>query len=108
MEKVDNVTIVLVPGEALASGNSKEFTRDIDLALSVNPRVVFDLKQLQFVDKSGMEAMLSCLIYMTSLGGDLKLCHLSKPVRMLFETAHLHKVFEIFTTREEAVRSFNN
>ncbi len=108
MEKMGDVTVILVPREALAAGNSKEFTRDIDLALSVNPRVVFDLKQLQVVDRSGLEAMISCLIYMTSVGGDLKLCQLSGPVRALFETAHLHRVFDIFNTREEAVSSFHN
>ncbi|MBI3736649.1 STAS domain-containing protein, partial [Candidatus Sumerlaeota bacterium] len=58
------------------------------------------------LDSSGLGAILSCLRKLNSVGGDLKLCAMSKPVHTLFELVRMHKIFEIFPTRDEAVRSF--
>ena len=108
MKKFGNVTVVLLPGGALEADNSTEFERDIELALRVSPRVVFDLSQLQFVDRSGLGAILFCLLQLKASGGDLKLCETSQAVSSLLETAQLHKILDIFKTREEAVGAFQN
>ena len=39
-------------------------------------------------------------------GGDLKLCAMSKQVRAVFELVRMHRIFEIYPTKEEAVRAF--
>ena len=38
--------------------------------------------------------------------GDLKLCGMSKQVRALFELVRMHRIFDIYGTREEAVHAF--
>jgi len=106
MKKIGNVTVVLLPGGALEAANSTEFERNIELALRVSKQVVFDLSQLQFVDRSGLRAIFSCLMRLKASGGDLKLCATSHAVGSLLEVAQLHKMLEIFKTREEAVRAF--
>ena len=68
--------------------------------------MVLDLSRLRFVDSSGMGAMLSCLRQLSAKGGDLKLCGMSKQVRGLFELVRMHRIFEIYGTREEAVHAF--
>lgn len=68
-------------------------------------RAVLDMSQLQFVDSSGLGAILSCLRELNKRDGDLSLCGLTKPVRTLFELVRMHRVFEIFNTREEAIRA---
>ena len=69
-------------------------------------QVIFDLHHLQFIDSSGLGALLSILRHLTAQGGDLKIAELNKPVRAVFELVSMHKIFEIYQTKEDALRSF--
>jgi len=68
--------------------------------------VILDLSEVQFVDSSGCGAILGYLRQLNSAGGDLKLCTVSKPVRSLFELVRLHRILDIFNTRDEAAKSY--
>ena len=104
-EQVADVTIVVLPGEQLDAGNAKEFKRDIAAVLEPCCKVVFDLRQLRFVDSSGLGAILSCLRQLNAKGGELKLCEMTKPVRALFELVRMHKIFDIYGTKAEALQA---
>jgi anti-sigma B factor antagonist len=80
--------------------------RDMAPILEANTKMVVDLSRMRFIDSPGMGAMLSCLRQMSSKGGDLKLCGMSKQVRGAFELVRMHRIFDIFGTRDEAVRAF--
>jgi anti-sigma B factor antagonist len=69
---------------------------------------VIDLSRLRFVDSSGLGAFISCLRKLNAKGGDLKLCGMSKQVRAVFELVRMHRIFDIFGTREEALRAFQS
>ena len=62
-------------------------------------KVVFDLRELRFVDSSGLGAILSCLRQLNGKGGELKLCGMTKPVRALFELVRMHKIFDIYVDK---------
>ena len=105
-ETIGDVTVVVLPGDQLDAGNAKEFKRDIAPLLEPCGKVVFDLCELRFVDSSGLGAILSCLRQLNAKGGDLKLCAMSKPVRALFELVRMHKIFDIYVTKQDALRAF--
>lgn len=71
-------------------------------------RVVLDIGTLQFIDSSGLGSLLSILRHLNSLQGDLKLAHMTEPVRAMFEIVRMHKLFEIFASTEEAIDSFQH
>ena len=96
---------MVLPGEQLDAGNAKEFKRDIAAVLEPCSKVVFDLRQLRFVDSSGLGAILSCLRQLNAKGGELKLCEMTKPVRALFELVRMHKIFDIYVTKGEALQA---
>jgi anti-sigma B factor antagonist len=104
-EKIGDVTVVVLPGDQLDAGNAKEFKRDIAPVLEPCSKVVFDLHELRFVDSSGLGAILSCLRQLNGKGGDLKLCEMTRPVRALFELVRMHKIFDIYATRNDAVHA---
>jgi anti-sigma B factor antagonist len=107
VETIDGVTVVELHGEYLDASIAEEFKRDIAPVLEeANSKVVFDMSQLQFVDSAGIGAILSCRRRLSAAGGDLKLCAVSKPVRGAFEITRMHRLFDIFDTQEEAIRSF--
>lgn len=104
-EKVENFTILTIAGEHLDASNAKEFKRDVAAILEEGSKAILDMSQLQFVDSSGLGAILSCLRHLNKQQGDLYLCSMTKPVRTLFELVRMHRVFQIFNTREEALRA---
>lgn len=106
VDRQDKVAIAEIPVEELDASNAGELKRDMAPILEANTRLVIDLTRLRFVDSSGLGAMLSCLRHVSAKGGDLKLCGLSRQVRAAFELVRMHRIFDIFTTREEAVRAF--
>ena len=108
VEKSDGIAIVRLNRENLDAGNEKEFKREVHPALESNSKIVFDMTGVRFVDSAGLGALLSCLRQLNAAGGDLKLCEMAKHIRALFELARMHRVFEIFNTRDEAVLSFRH
>jgi anti-sigma B factor antagonist len=107
IDKVDDVAIAVIPVDELDASNASDLKRNIAPVLEANTKVVIDLSHLQFVDSSGLGAMLSCLRQLSSKGGDLKLCGMTRQVRVIFELVRMHRIFDIFSTKEEAVRAFH-
>jgi len=65
VEKVGDVSVIKVPGRSLEASNVEEFKQDILPILNESGRVVLDIKNLDFVDSSGLGAFLSCLRTLT-------------------------------------------
>ena len=108
VDKIGSIGVATVPVDELDASNAGEFKRDIAPVLEDNTRLVLDLSRLRFVDSSGLGAMLSCLRQLGAKGGDLKLCGMSKQVRGLFELVRMHRIFDIYGTKEEAVHAFKH
>jgi len=106
VDQVRDVAVVVVPVEELDASNVAEFRRDIAPILQAHTELVVDLCRLRFVDSSGLGAMLSCLRQLSAKGGDLKLCGMAQPVRTVFELVRMHRIFDIYSTQEDAVRAF--
>ena len=106
IDKIGDVTAVAVPVDELDASNASELKRDIAPVLETNTKVVLDLSGVRFMDSSGLGAMLSCLRLLTAKKGELKLCGMSKQVRGAFELVRLHRIFEIYPSKAEAVLAF--
>jgi anti-sigma B factor antagonist len=105
VENFGVVTIATLHRDELDAGNVQDFKRDI---AADNRNLILDLSHLRFIDSSGLGAMLSCLRQLNATGGDLKLCGMSKAVRAVFELVRMHRIFDIYDTREQAVSAFQH
>jgi anti-sigma B factor antagonist len=86
--------------------SAKDFKSQVVPFLSQAGHVIIDLEDVTFVDSSGFGVLLACLRQVQSNGGELRLCGLHTPVRMLFEVVRMNRLFTICENREEAVKSF--
>lgn len=68
--------------------------------------LVIDLSMVRFIDSSGLGALVSGFKNASAREGNLKLCCLQPQVRSMFELTRLHRVFEIFSNMDEALKSF--
>jgi anti-sigma B factor antagonist len=107
VEQVNDVAVVAIPVAELDAANAAQFKRDMAPVLEAHPKVVLDLSKLRFVDSSGLGAFLSCLRKATEKQGDLKLCGVSRQVRTALELVRMHRILDIYATREEATRAFS-
>ena len=103
-----NVLVVSIDGEHLDAKQAPLFKeRVIDLVGDKGGNnVVLDLSKLQFIDSSGLGSLLSILRFLNTNQGNLKIANVSRPVRATFEIVRMHKLFEIFNSTDEALRSF--
>jgi anti-sigma B factor antagonist len=108
IDKSSGVTFVALLTESLDASNTGEFKKAVMPAVEPNARVVLDLAAVQFIDSSGLGAILALLRQLTQVTGDLKVCSVTKPVRTLFELVRMHKMLDIFASRDEAAQSYHS
>jgi anti-anti-sigma factor len=66
---------------------------------------VLDLAQIDFLDSSGLAALVTGLKAALVSGSRLVLCNLQAPVRIIFELTQLDSVFEIYESYEAFLTS---
>jgi anti-anti-sigma factor len=105
----NDVIVVKLDGEFLDAKEASAFKEKVFDVLSkeTHNKCIFNMGSLQFVDSSGLGTFLSILRKLNSQGGDLKLTHVTDPVRTLFQVVRMHKLFEIYHSVEDAIESFN-
>jgi anti-sigma B factor antagonist len=108
IEKVGDVTVVVVNVAELEANNADDFRQDLAPVLKDCRKLVLDLHRVQFVDSRGCGAILSCLKQVSAAAGELKLCQVSQSVRRVFELIRLHRICEIVDTRQDAVQALQN
>jgi anti-sigma B factor antagonist len=71
--------------------------------------VVVDLSNVEFVDSSGLGALVSALktLKMRNSNADIRLANVQPPIVALLEIIRLHRVFSSYPTVDQAVQSFN-
>ena len=106
VEEKNGVKIIAVPGDVLDASTVAEFKAAMKEHLTEKTNLLLDMNEQQFIDSSGCGALLSCLREITSVGGNLKLCGVQKSVRVIFELVRMHRIIDIYNTREEALESY--
>ena len=67
------------------------------------PRVVLNLKEVRYIDSSGVASLVEALKASRDLGSRLVLFGLNSAVREVLQLSKLLKIFEIADTEEQAV-----
>ena len=92
-------TVVDAPSEVdIASSNT--LRSDIERAISTNPWVIVDLTRVEFIDSTGLSALLACHNLATQYGGKLVLVGPSERTQKLLHITQLDAVLEIYPTAE--------
>jgi anti-sigma B factor antagonist len=69
------------------------------------PRVFLNLKNVRFIDSSGIASLVEGLKASRDLGSRLILYGLNKTVREVMQLSRLQKIFEIYEDEEQALAS---
>ncbi len=88
---------VIAPTGVLDSTKAEEFRQSVTQMLSDGADVILiDLKNVTFIDSSGLGTLVVLLKQIRSLDRKLCICSINDQVRMLFELTSMDRVFEIY------------
>lgn len=105
----NDVTVVVPSGPRLDAEAAGEFRAMLlELVARGDRKFVVDLAAVDFIDSSGLGALVSALKHLKQLdrSGDVRLARVQPPVGAVLEIIRLNRVFVQFETVDEAVGSF--
>jgi anti-sigma B factor antagonist len=106
--ELNDVVVIEVKGNMMGGPDSQKF-RDLlhKLVDEGKNKVVVDLKNVKFINSAGLGTLISGLTTMRNAGGDLKIANPTEKIESLLMITRLIKVFESYSSVDEAVESFN-
>jgi len=107
-EKNGNVLVVRPQDARLDSAISSEFKTELLRMIERENanQLLVDLQKVEYVDSSGLGALLFGHRHAQAHSGSLKLMRLNQKVRTLIKIANLEDILEVFEDEDTAVASF--
>jgi len=103
--KVGEVLIVRPLEKRIDAATATEFKEKMsDWIGAGHRRIVLNLTEVDFIDSSGLGAIVSGLKRIGN-EGDLVICNVKETVMSLFRLTRMNRVFDIFQSEEEAIRA---
>jgi len=107
IEENGAVRVIYVKEERLDAHNSDELKAELNRLFDSGIKdLLIDLKEVRFIDSSGLGVLVSGFKNAASRQGSLKLSGLQSQVKSMFELTRLHRVFDIFQTVDDALESY--
>ncbi|MEO0490982.1 MAG: STAS domain-containing protein [Cyanobacteria bacterium J06635_15] len=93
---------VIEPSGILDSTKAADFRTQVEAALeSGADTLLIDLKDITFVDSSGLGALVVALKAVKARDRQMYICSINEQLRMLFELTSMDRVFDMFGDRQE-------
>jgi anti-sigma B factor antagonist len=106
VERLGRVTVVTPAETSLDACTAGEFKREIAAVLASSSRLILDMTAVRYLDSAGCGAILTALRLLDQVGGDLKICSITEPVRAIFELSRMTRILDLYNSRDEALRAF--
>lgn len=104
LEKIKNFSVLTIQNERIDAHNSSELKEYLlDLIESGENPIIVQLKQVRFIDSSGLGALLFGHKQLAAKSGRLILTNIQPQVLSMFELTRLTRVFEIYTDINEVL-----
>jgi anti-sigma B factor antagonist len=104
IEKELGINILYLSGELIDRGQAAELSAAIDeLILEHQVKLVFDLKELKYINSSGLNVLINVLSRIRKSGGEVVITNVSKRVNELLIITKLNTVFTVTETLEKAI-----
>ena len=108
METSRPVVVKRVP-ERLNMRQARQFRQEVRPFFRADrPQIVFDLSAVRHLDAGGVDMLLQCMSDAHRRDGDLKLASLSPHASVVLELTRTDRLFEIYETATDAVKSFSS
>ena len=102
----EGITILDLKGRLVVGDASMLREKVNEEAARGSIQIILNLKDVDYIDSTGLGTMVICFTSLQKAGGNLKLVHLNRRNIELLLLTKLSTVFQIFGEEQEAVNSF--
>ena len=103
----EGIVIVDLKGRITMGDEVSAFRQTVqDLAREPNQKIILNMQGVDYIDSTGLGAIVMCSTAVRATGGVAKLLNLNKRNVELLIATKLATIFEIFTNELDAVNSF--
>jgi len=102
----EGIAILDVNGRLAVGGASALREKVTEEMAQGQNNVILNLKDVDYIDSTGLGTMVICYTTLSKAGGNLKLVHLNRRNIELLLLTKLSTVFQIFGDEQDAVNSF--
>jgi anti-sigma B factor antagonist len=105
--EVEGVVLLDLAGRLVVGPDASDLRRVFDhLQAQQKNRVILNLKQVDYIDSTGLGTLVVGHSGVSDSGGSMKLLHVSKRSAQLLILTKLATVFEIYDDEQSAINSF--
>lgn len=106
-KEVNGITILELSGKVMGGPDASLLSEKLhDLVDTGKTRVIADLKNVSWMNSSGLGILIGGLTTMRNNKGDLKLVAVTERIQSLLIITKLITVFETYETIDEAMKSY--
>jgi anti-sigma B factor antagonist len=103
----EGITILDFKGRITAGAEVGAFRSAFEIVVaSPDPKLILNLLHVDYIDSTGLGAMVMCSTHSKKAGGVAKLAHLNRRNLELLVLTKIDTIFEVFDDETEAVNSF--
>ena len=103
----DDVMVLELSGKIMGGPSHEEFKAEIKGILDEGfKKVVLDLKHVPWINSTGLGILISGYHSVKAAEGTMKVCSVKERVLSIFYISQLEKIFDVYESREDALKSF--
>ncbi len=103
----EGIVILEVKGRLIVGDPVTKLREEVSRSIGIgSANIILNLKDVDYMDSTGLGGMVICFPGAEKAGGALKLVHVNKRNLELLELTNLMQVFSIFADEQDAVNSF--
>ncbi len=108
-EAIGDVYVLRLSGQLMGGPDADAVRETILSALNQGYKsLLVDLKDVSWVNSTGLGILISSHITVANNGGSLKLMRVSRRIDSIFMVTRLNTVFQVFDSEPEALASFRS
>ena len=107
VSKTDSIAVIRCRGRIVFGEEADELRRVVLGLLNETKRIVLDFAWTEFIDSSGLGVLVASLISARHRRAEIKIAALGRQARQALTTASVDRLFEIYDSADEAIRSFH-
>ena len=104
-EKIDDILVLTPCDPVIDASSAADFKAQLVTWIQEdNTRILLDLSFIEFIDSSGLGAIIS-LLKLVAGKGDISLCDIREQVMSLFKLTRMDRIFRFYISSTEALEA---
>ncbi|HWY08673.1 MAG TPA: STAS domain-containing protein [Candidatus Acidoferrales bacterium] len=107
--EVEGVSLVTLNGRIVLGEESNALREKLkSLIAGGKKKIVLNMAEIDYIDSSGLGALVAAHLSAKNGGGSMRLCNLGNKFHEVMQLTKLLTVFDVYDTEASAVRSFQS